>query len=121
MRFRSKPGGKHYPIQGRSLFHNKTREKLYQKNIHYGNEYQAESSVRFATEKWESYESRDQKVHLLRAVNEASNKALVASRNKRLSESEREQAKQAHVVLKRWVDAHKGQYQYKYINYPDAP
>lgn len=110
MSFRSRTDGSKYPITSRSLYNNRTREKLYQREIHFGDKYQAEDSVDFANRKWDEYRDRGQRVHLVQAMNEARNKARVASRNPNLSESQKERSKEADRILTRWIDSHKGKY-----------
>lgn len=107
MPFRSRSDGSHYPVRG-SLYGRKPKSQLYHRQIHFGDETEARASVRFADEKWSSYHTRQERVHLLKAVNEAANRAKAESENPRLSESEKRKASSSHVILRRWVEEHKG-------------
>lgn len=103
--------GRRFMSRGRapnqSLFNHKSHSRLFSENIHYGSESQARASVTFADRRWKEVDRRD-RVKLIFAMNEARNRALVVSRNERLSPGERERGRQAHAVLTSWVDAHKG-------------
>ena len=106
--FRSRKDGSHYPVQGGGLWSHPSRSRVYSKNIHYGNANEARESVAFANEKWKSYTKREERVHLVQAMNEASNRAKAMSENRRLSGSEQRKAAEAHTILRGWVESHKG-------------
>lgn len=104
--------GRKRPVT-KSLYGSRPRSANYSRQIDFGDRFQAEESVVFADKRWDSYTSREKRVHLLQAMNEAANraKAMYEARNDngsyRLSELERRKAMEAHAVLRQWVDSHK--------------
>lgn len=108
MAFRSRSDGSHYPVR-RGLYGRPARSRLYEEEINFSNMNQASESVTFANKRWEDLAGRrKERVHLLQAMNQASNRAAVEARNQNVSAERRGKAYDASIVLRAWVEAHKG-------------
>lgn len=113
MKFRSKgkgSGRKVYPVRGRSLYNQPPKHPGLAEQIHLDNPTNAKKSIAYLNERWDKADSRSDRVLLVRAANQAANRAEAASHNDNLSFTERDEAKEIGEYYRDFVDKHKGQY-----------
>ena len=91
----------------RSLFRGPPKDPVLASHIKIRNESEARDSVTYLNERWNN-SSRQTRVRLVKAANQAANRAGVVSRNERVSPKERAEAREASKVFRAFVNAHKG-------------
>lgn len=105
--FRSRADGSHYYIGNRTLYGRPHSPQL-AKEISIVDVAQAMGSVSELRRQYEGAGSRERRVQLVRAANEAANRARVDARNPRLHESVRREKARVAEVYRRFVDERKG-------------
>jgi hypothetical protein len=99
--------GQRWPTKNRSLFNSPPRDRSLAQKISIENGSQARQSTEYLTGRYEKG-GHAEKVKLVRAANQAANRAKVISQNPRVSGEQQRQAADASQVYRGWVDARKG-------------
>lgn len=98
--------GQHFQDTQKTIFAPAKNEEA-AAHIHIDTPGHAEDSIRWLNSEWTDGSS-DRRTNLVRYANQAANRAGIIADNRRVSASQRTEAKRVNTIFRAWVDSHKG-------------